>query len=72
VEGDDNVVAAAEATVARQTDTTIAGIRARLDAPGSADCRDCGEEIEPARRAALPSATRCVACQGLSERRGKH
>lgn len=71
MEDDERALVAAEAIVARQTDTAIAGIRASLDAPGTEDCRVCGEEIEEARRLALPSATRCVACQGKFERRGK-
>lgn len=71
MEDDDNVVEAAEAAIARQTETTIAGIRAGLDTPGTEECRDCGDEIEDARRKAMPSATRCVGCQAKFERRGK-
>lgn len=41
---------------------------ARLDAPGRELCEDCSAEIPPARRAALPSATRCVECQAWAER----
>ena len=33
------------------------------------DCAICGDEIPPARIKALPSATRCVNCQQLAERR---
>lgn len=71
MEGDDNAVAASEALVEQQTEARIAGIRAALEAEGEEDCIDCGEEIETARRAAMPSAVRCVGCQGLFERRGK-
>ena len=42
--------------------------RAGLDGDGAAECAGCGDEIDPARRAALPSATRCVACQSRLER----
>lgn len=70
MDDDDAIVAAAEASFARQTDTTIARIRAVLDEPGDATCHGCGEEIEAARRAAMPSATRCIRCQQLHERRG--
>lgn len=70
MEDDDVVVAAAEAIVARQTDQAIARIRAGLDEPGDDTCHGCGEEIEAARRAALPSATRCLRCQEVFERRG--
>ncbi len=30
-------------------------------------CEDCGEAIPEARRRAMPSCTRCVACQGEHE-----
>jgi phage/conjugal plasmid C-4 type zinc finger TraR family protein len=72
MEDDDNAVAASEALIERQTETAIAGIRASLEEAGTDACIVCGEEIEEARREALPSATRCVGCQGLFERRGKH
>ena len=47
----------------------IAAVRARIDGDGADDCEDCGAPIMPARRAALPSATRCVDCQERRERR---
>lgn len=34
-------------------------------------CCDCGDPIEPERRAALPFARRCVDCQDREETRGK-
>lgn len=34
---------------------------------GFVDCIDCGREIHPKRRAALPSAKRCVDCQTAYE-----
>ena len=38
--------------------------RARMSAgAGSDECEDCGEDIPPARRAALPGTRTCVACQ---------
>jgi RNA polymerase-binding transcription factor DksA len=33
-----------------------------------ATCIDCGDDIDAARLAAFPTATRCVACQGYRER----
>lgn len=48
-----------------------AGIRAARDAlaaPGSPVCVGCGEEIEAERRAAMPSAKRCLQCQQRIER----
>ncbi|MGE0816429.1 MAG: TraR/DksA family transcriptional regulator [Vicinamibacterales bacterium] len=46
-----------------------AAIRAalqRLDAGTYGRCARCGREIAPARLAALPSATTCVACAGAA------
>lgn len=71
MEDDDNAVAASEAIIEQQTEAAIAEIRAALQGEGAEDCIDCGEEIEAARRAAMPSAVRCVGCQGKYERRGK-
>jgi RNA polymerase-binding transcription factor DksA len=34
-------------------------------------CVDCGEEIEPERLAALPSASRCLRCQARAENPGR-
>ncbi len=54
--------------------TRAAGIARTAEAlaePGSAECAGCGDEIEPARRAALPSARRCISCQGRVERRDR-
>ena len=31
-------------------------------------CVDCGDEIDPARREAMPSAVRCLPCQSDAER----
>lgn len=47
----------------------IAAARAQVQGEGADDCEDCGAPIGPARRAALPSATRCVDCQERRERR---
>lgn len=44
---------------------------AALERAGSEACRDCGEPIRPERRAALPSATRCLECQEWFERLGE-
>lgn len=45
---------------------------ARLDSAGAAFCIDCLEEIPAQRRAALPSAFRCVTCQAWFERVAKN
>jgi RNA polymerase-binding transcription factor DksA len=41
----------------------------RLAADAYTRCEDCGDEIEPARLVALPSARRCVPCQARVESR---
>lgn len=51
-----------------ERDEGVRRARAGLEGAGAADCAACGDEIDPARRAALPSATRCVACQSRVER----
>ncbi|MES2987663.1 MAG: TraR/DksA C4-type zinc finger protein [Pseudomonadota bacterium] len=67
---DDSAVEASELLVDGQRDAQVARIRAALDAPGREDCANCGDEIGAARRRVLPSAVRCVRCQGRYERRG--
>lgn len=44
-------------------------VQAGLATRGAAACIGCGDDIEPERRAALPSARRCIECQGRVERR---
>lgn len=54
------------------TDGVLAA-RARLPAgEGSTECVECGEEIPPARRKALPGVHTCVACQSGRDRRVVH
>lgn len=67
---DEREVEAAEQAVAGERAATIARIRSELHGDGSDDCVDCGCAIPAARRAALPSAERCVACQSRHERNG--
>ena len=58
----------AQALQQRLTDAAIDAARAGLAGDGSDACIGCGAPIPAARRAALPSAERCVGCQGLLER----
>lgn len=44
-------------------------VQAGLCAAGADDCIGCGDAIDADRRAALPSARRCIKCQGRVERR---
>ncbi|MFN7400344.1 MAG: TraR/DksA C4-type zinc finger protein [Sandaracinobacter sp.] len=65
----------------RQRDVAVRRVRDELypagaripgapaQAAGRADCISCGDEISPARRAALPTAQRCTDCQSALEAR---
>lgn len=52
----------------QERDAAVSRSIAVLGGAGTANCIDCREPIEPARRAALPSACRCVDCQSMRER----
>lgn len=67
---DEREIEAGEQAEAGERAAVIARIRAGLDGEGAAECIDCGREIPAARRAALPSAERCVGCQSIHERKG--
>lgn len=64
----DRMVTLAEENVRRECESSVARIRADLAAEGEDICVDCDCPIEPARKAALPSAARCLACQEQHER----
>ncbi len=66
----DVVDEAAWLTEAERTEG-VRRVTAALAAEGEAECIGCGDEIEPARRAALPSARRCIICQGRIEARNR-
>lgn len=57
----------AEKRAEEEREAGIAAASLALKETGSIYCEDCPAEIEPARRAALPSAKRCVDCQTLFE-----
>lgn len=52
----------------QERDAGVARAIAELAAAGALDCVDCGQPIAAARRLAIPSACRCVDCQGSWER----
>lgn len=64
-------IEAAELSVVLERDGAIARIQGELAGEGEEDCIDCGAPIGEARKAVLPSAERCIACQGTYEKRGK-
>ncbi|MEA3264176.1 MAG: TraR/DksA C4-type zinc finger protein [Pseudomonadota bacterium] len=67
---DEREIEAGEQAEAGERAAAIARIRAGLHGEGSDECVDCGCGIPAARRAALPSAERCVTCQSRHERKG--
>jgi phage/conjugal plasmid C-4 type zinc finger TraR family protein len=52
-----------------EREAAVARIRNNLVGLGEEFCLGCGERIDDARRAALPSAKRCVTCQTRVEKR---
>lgn len=66
---DENVIEAAERAVEAESAAAVARVRAEVATRGDGICGDCGEEIEAARMAAAPFATRCLVCQTGHERR---
>ncbi|RVQ76130.1 TraR/DksA C4-type zinc finger protein [Sinorhizobium medicae] len=54
----------AEERIERERQAAIARAGAALEIKGFACCCRCGGEIDPRRRAALPSARTCIVCAG--------
>jgi DnaK suppressor protein len=50
----------------------LASALARLDSGRYGVCDECGEDIAPARLAAMPEVTACVRCQERRERTGRY
>lgn len=61
-------IEAAEAMVAKEAADQVARIRASLAEAGEDVCVVCDQPIGAARKAALPSAERCIDCQIDHER----
>lgn len=57
----------AEQRAEQERDAAVSRTVSALVGAGTADCVDCREPIDPARKAALPSANRCFDCQSLRE-----
>jgi phage/conjugal plasmid C-4 type zinc finger TraR family protein len=68
MDADNRALESAELLDEQQRDRAVARIRKDLELEGEAECRDCGDPIDVARRMALPSATRCFDCQEAHER----
>lgn len=65
------MIEAAAEMVDRERDNGIARIRAGLAEVGEDICIECDELIDAARKAALPSAERCIHCQAEHERKAR-
>ena len=51
----------------------VTGARSRLPrGEGRPDCIECGEDIPPARRRAMPGVITCVGCQSGRDRQVSH
>lgn len=67
-----------EADIANQAvEFSLAQNLARITAAAAAnstttECVECGDEINPARRKAVPWATTCIECQAILEKRNRH
>ena len=53
----------------RARDAAVSRASATLAGEGANECVQCGEPIPAARRAAMPSAKRCVACATIASGR---
>lgn len=69
--GNDRYLEHAEAAEEAERERAISAIRGQMVLKGDEYCQDCGEPIDVARRMALPSATRCIACQTDYEKAGR-
>lgn len=68
METTERMLEAVDAALTKERDVAIARIRAGLAEEGEDICVDCDGPIGPERKAALPSAERCIDCQHMHER----
>jgi len=67
----ERMIEAAAEMVDRERDDEVARIRAGLAEDGEDICIECDDPIDAARKAALPSAERCIQCQEQHERKAR-
>ncbi len=67
----DNADIAADLMERRMQAALSSRLSLRIPNPGP-ECEDCGHEIPPARRDALPWVATCIECQSIREERGRH
>ncbi len=66
--GINNLIDEANQRAEQEREASILKVRTALQAEGKPECVDCAELIDAERRAAMPSACRCITCQTLFER----
>jgi RNA polymerase-binding transcription factor DksA len=57
-----------EATV----NASLGGIQKALQANDIMECEECGGDIEPERKAAMPSAVHCIECMRYLDKKQAH
>ncbi|MFV1530489.1 MULTISPECIES: TraR/DksA C4-type zinc finger protein [unclassified Phaeobacter] len=65
---DERFLDQAERAVEAERARAVQRVTSAVAGTGRKACLDCGDGIEPKRRAAAPFAVRCVACQQIAER----
>ncbi len=65
---DERFIEYAERSVDAERDSAVRRACSTVASDGREDCVDCGEVLNPARRAAAPFAVRCLECQQANER----
>lgn len=68
MESSESAIEASQLAADGERDRAVERTRLALAETGAEDCIGCGKPIPAVRRAALPSATRCVPCQTILER----
>ena len=67
----ERMIEAAAEMVEKERDDEVARIQAALAEEGEDFCIECDDPISAARKAALPSAERCIHCQEQFERNAR-
>jgi len=69
MQGSERLLERNEAFERARAEQAVERIRSNLKGIGVEFCEDCEEPVGEARRKAMPSATRCISCQSVVERR---
>ncbi|PTA90979.1 conjugal transfer protein TraR [Kluyvera sp. Nf5] len=66
------IIDAANELAQQRLDQAIQAHRIDRNAESATHCEECGDEIEEARRRAVPGCRMCSSCQADAEKRSKH